>query len=148
MKKLLTTATLFLVFFAVTALAQAADIQASYPIKNALENPKVSSQLNPDIKLYWGDQKHGAVTNSLGEYKTSQRTNTFGKSRQQACQWALASAIKRLQGRAVKEGGNAVINIKSNIKNIESSSKDEYQCLAGRMLVNVALKGTVVKLKK
>lgn len=147
MKKLLSTAPLFLVF-AMTSIALAADIKVTFPIESALSNPKVTSQLNHNIKLYWGDQVHAAIKTNLGEFKTSKRTNAFGKSQHEACQWALASALVTLQERAVKEGGNAIINIKSNINNYEFSDEQEYQCMAGRMMVNVALKGTVVKLEE
>jgi len=144
MNKLLTTATLLLIF-ALASFAQAADIQVSFPIKNALENPKIASKLNY-VKLFWGDQGYSAVKTNFGEFKTSQRTNAFRKAREEACQWALAAALIQLQERAVKEGGNAVVNIKSNIKNKEISSEQDYECLAGSVMVNVALKGTAVRL--
>jgi len=144
MNKLITTGTMLLIF-ALASLAQAEDVQVSFPIKNAIENPKISSKLN-NVKLFWGDQSHATVKTDFGEFKTSQRTNALMKGREEACQWALASALVQLQERAVKEGGNAVINIKSNIKNIEVSSQEDYECLAGAMMVNVALKGNVVRL--
>lgn len=98
------------------------------------------------VALYWGDQPHKKIVKNYGEFKTSKRTNAFMKTTKNACQWALASAIKVLQNRALREGGNAVINIKSNIKNNEISICSDFSCLAGSAMVNVALKGTVVKL--
>ena len=71
-----------------------------------------------------------------------------GKSGEQACEWTLASAIIELQNRASSEGGNAIINIKSNIKNELSSSATDFDCLRGSKMVNVALEGTVVTLGK
>ncbi len=147
MKKRILTLVIFLILGMAT-FAVAKDALVHFPIENAFISLKFKSELNPDIKLYWGDQDHPKVKTTFGEYKTSQRTNAFGKAREDACQWALASSIRELQERAAKEGGNAVINIKSNIKNNENSSTTEYDCLAGRMMVNVALKGTVVKLAK
>ncbi len=131
--------------FALASFAQAEDVQVSFPIKNALDNPKVSAKLNY-VKLFWGNQGYSEVKTDFGEFKTSQRTNAFMKGREEACQWALTSALIELQNRAVKEGGNAVVNIKSNIKNVEVSSEEDYECLAGSMMVNVALKGNVVRL--
>ncbi len=126
--------------------ARAADVKETFSIKDALANDKVKNALVKDVALYWGDQSHPKVLQTYGEYKTSKRTNAFGKSREFACQWALASAIKVLQERAVREGGNAVINIRSNVQNNELSSSDRFECLAGSMMVNAALKGDVVKL--
>ena len=45
-------------------------------------------------------------------------------------------------------GGNAVINIKSNWKHRETSSETQYQCVMGLLMAGVALKGTVVRLRK
>jgi uncharacterized protein YbjQ (UPF0145 family) len=56
------------------------------------------------------------------------------------------SAVLELQERAVKEGGDAVVGIKSNWKNQETVSDTEYVCADGSLMSGVALKGTVVKL--
>ncbi len=137
----------FSIFFVFAPQGRAADRLLTLSVSKALSNPKVANKLNDKIKLYWGEQKHPKVVSNYGEYKTTKRANAFLKSKTGACEWALASALISLQQRALKEGGNAVINIKSNIKNDEWSSETEYRCLAGSMMVNVALKGTVVKLK-
>jgi uncharacterized protein YbjQ (UPF0145 family) len=132
--------------FSFATSAFAADTLIQLQIEDAINDLSIKSQLSSGIQLFWGDQKHPEPKTVFGEYKTSQRTNALGKSREDACQWALASSLKELQARAHREGGNAVVNIKSNIKNVEKSSTTEYDCLAGRVMVNVALKGTVVKL--
>jgi uncharacterized protein YbjQ (UPF0145 family) len=51
-----------------------------------------------------------------------------------------------LQERARKQGGNAVVNIVSNYKNVITSSETEYVCGAGGLIAGVALKGRVVNL--
>lgn len=145
MKKRISTLVIFLIF-GIATVATAADTLVRFPLENAFISLKFKSEVYPNIKLYWGNQAHPEVKTTFGEFKTSQRTNALGKAREDACQWALAASIKQLQERAAKEGGNAVINIKSNIKNMENSSETEYDCLAGNMMVNVALKGTVVRL--
>ncbi len=128
--------------------ALAADVKVKMSIHDALANSKVQEVVNTDISLYWGDQKHPAVEKEFGEFKTSQRTNAFRKSRDGACQWALAAALKVMQQRASREGGNAIINLQSNIKSNVFSSDSEFECLVGSMMVNVAVKGIVVKLAK
>ncbi len=149
MKKRYIALMLALIFglsFASTVLA--GDQKLTLSIKEAMENPKVKKLLEQkNIKLYWGKQSHPWVKAHLGEYKTTKRTNAFLKSKTKACQWALAAALSTLQDRAIREGGDAVINIRSNIRNQEFSSETQYECLAGNMMVNVALKGEVVKLK-
>jgi uncharacterized protein YbjQ (UPF0145 family) len=52
----------------------------------------------------------------------------------------------QLQERARREGGNAVINIVSNYKDIPFSSETQYECGAGNVVGGVALRGEVVQL--
>lgn len=125
-----------------------ADVEEKFSIQDALEIEKVKALFSGDISFYWGESPHPPVVKKYGTYKTSKRTNAFMKDRGDSCGWAMASALVVLQNRAVREGGNAVINIVSNIQNREDSSKTDFTCLAGRVMVNVALKGTVVKLSK
>lgn len=145
MKKRIATFVIFIICSMAT-VAMARDVVIQLTIEDAMNSINIKSELYSDIKLFWGKQEHPEPKTVYGEFKTSQRTNALGKSREDACQWALASSIKELQARAYREGGNAVVNIKSNIKNVEKSSDSKYDCLAGRVMVNVALKGTVVKL--
>lgn len=132
-------------FFQVNSVV-AADTLLNFSIKEALGDPKISNALYEQVGLFWGDQNHPAVTTNLGNFNASRRANKVGKSQEEACRWALASSLKALQERALKEGGNAVINITSNIKNKNYSSTEDYQCLAGGMMVNVVFKGDVVRI--
>lgn len=123
-----------------------ADVNVKFSIQESMEVEKVKALFSDNVKFYWGDTAHPAVVKKFGTFKTSKRTNAFAKARSNACGWAMASALVALRDRAEREGGNAVINIKSNIKDIEESSETEFSCLAGKVMVNVALKGTVVSL--
>lgn len=126
--------------------ANAADVKVQYTVQDAFAFEKVSSMFSGGTAFYWGNQPHPPVVKKFGTYKTSKRTNALGKDQGYACAWAMASALSALRDRAQREGGNAVINIVSNIKDVEESSETAYSCLAGKVMVNVALKGTVVSL--
>ncbi len=119
----------------------------TYPVKEALEKGE-SEQRLLDVPLYFGDQKHPKVIQNYGVFATNKKTNAFGKSDRVACDWVFLSAVLQMQQRALREGGNAIINIKSNYKNIEFVSDDEYRCGAGNIMAGVALIGTVVKIEK
>lgn len=125
--------------------AHARDDQNMYPIADALDTPAAKEKLDPNIKLYFGKQKHPKVEKKLGEWKTNKKTNAFNKSDKEACEWTFLSAVLELQERAQKEGGNAVVNIRSNYKNKETSSETEYMCGNGTLMSGVAFKGEVVK---
>lgn len=127
---------------------QARDTHQMFNIETAINTDAAKGKLDTDVKLFFGEQKSPTISKKLGEWKTNKKTNAFGKSDQIACEWAFLSALLELQERAKKEGGNAVVNIKSNYKNEETSSATEYMCGAGAMVAGVALKGTVVILKK
>lgn len=144
MKKNIFLTGLVLIFFSVVS-AQAEDVKEHYPIQSAMELEKVKNLFaDGDIAFYWGNSGHPGVSKKFGNFKTSKRTNAFMKDREQACAWAMASSLKALRDRARREGANAVINIVSNIQDFEEASESEYSCLAGRAMVNVALKGDVV----
>jgi uncharacterized protein YbjQ (UPF0145 family) len=133
-----------------TASANAAwarDTQHDFSIADALGHPDAQAKLK--IPMFFGSQSPGrAILNTIGEYRTSQKANAFGKGDEVACKRAMLSALLALQERAQKEGGNAVINIKSNYRNNETSSETTYVCGAGNIMAGVAFKGTVVKLKE
>ena len=126
----------------------ARDTIGSYSIDEAMSLEKSKSALGNDISFYFGGQKHGKIEKNFGEYKTNRKTNAFNKTDREACQWVFLSAMISLRDRARHEGGNAVINIKSNYKNNLTSSDDSFQCGAGALIAGVALVGSVVKLKE
>jgi uncharacterized protein YbjQ (UPF0145 family) len=129
--------------------AEARDERLKFPIKAAMETGKSTrTALDPAIRLYFGQQKTPAVAKSMGEWTSNKKTNAANKSDQEACEIAFVSAALSLQDRAKKEGGNAVINIKSVYKNDNVESASEYLCGAGTFIAGVALRGTVVTLKK
>jgi hypothetical protein len=129
----------------VTSHAFARDTVASYPVDAALASEP--GKVTPDVPLYFAGQSHPAVAKSYGEFATNKKTNAFGKSDLQACQHVFLSAVIELQDRARKEGGNAVVNIKSNYRNELTESPTEFTCGAGAVIAGVALVGDVVKLK-
>lgn len=138
-----------LVLFLTAGTAVAEDKLVHFTLENARQNDSATEEvLSGDIAMYWGKQRHPAIVKSFGTFKSSKRTNAFMKTQETACSHALASALLSFADRARKEGGNAVIELESNIKNRPESSTVEYSCLVGNIMVNVALKGRVVKLAK
>ncbi|ALE55609.1 excinuclease ABC subunit A [Paraburkholderia sp. SIMBA_055] len=147
MKRHLMSVTLAASFAMLSAApAFARDTVENYPIEPALHSEP--GKVSDDIALYFAGQRHPAVAKKIGEFATNKKTNAFGKSDTDACQHVFLSAVIELQDRARKEGGNAVINIKSNYKNEVRESATEFTCGAGAVIAGVALKGDVVTLRK
>ena len=125
-----------------------ADRKMKFTLEDAMMYGEVRDLMEGHITMSFGENPNMVVEEKFGTFKTSKRTNAFRKEAGDACAHALASALISLQERAEREGGNAVVDIMSNIQNHEESSTTEYSCLVGSMMVNVALKGTVVNIKK
>lgn len=126
-----------------TAIAR--DATQRYSIADAMMH-EVATGLT-DVNFYWGDQEHPEIEKTIGTYETRRKTGAFGRSDYKACRWAFLAAVKVLHSRALKEGGDAVVNIRSTVTGTEFSSKDEFICRDGNIVTKVYLKGDVVLLK-
>lgn len=126
--------------------AHARDTELHLSLTDALDSPAFAGKLNPGIQFYFGDQSHPAPTRTLIEVVSNRKTNAVGKSDVEACEWVLLSAMLSLQERAIAEGGNAVVNIRSYFKKDTFSSTTEFECHAGAIMAGVALIGEIVVL--
>lgn len=111
-------------------------------IEDALNSELAKSKLDPNITFHFEPRHKGTV---LGEWVANKKTNSFGKDDDTACQRAFISALLEFQERARKEGGTAVVNIRSFYKSQEISNPKEYMCGSGFLMAGVALKAQVVK---
>ncbi|WP_108651443.1 excinuclease [Dongshaea marina] len=119
----------------------------NYSIHEVMSQARTANILGDQIKFYFADESHAPVVKDFGLASTNKKTNAFNKSDKEACQWVLLSALKSLRDRAIAQGGNAVVNIRSNYENHPFTSSKEFQCGNGFLMAGVALQGEVVKLK-
>lgn len=124
--------------------AMARDTRHQFPVENVIAN---NSDRLDGVDFYFGTDNHPAVASTHGEYQSNKKTNAFGKSDQEACEWAFLSALVSLHQRALNEGGNAVINIRSYYKKNNFDSETEFECGAGAIMAGVTLKGTVATIE-
>lgn len=101
-----------------------------------------------DVPFFMAGEQHPTIARRIGEWPTNRRTNAFGKAKTDACRRVFISAIRSLQQRAQVEGGDAIVDIRSNTKNQSFESATEFRCAAGAVVANVALTGTIVKFGK
>lgn len=127
--------------------ALAKDKLGDYWINEVMTSTNAQTALADDILFFFGDEPHGKVIRTLGEVKTSKKTRALGKSDEEACHWVFLSAMKELKASALKRGGNAVINIRSNYKNNQTTSTETFKCAAGTLMAGVALIGTIIEMK-
>jgi hypothetical protein len=141
---------LFLCTLAVVALATVADARNDrlrLPLASVLNSPQARERLDHGVQLYFGRQPYPPPAQRLGVFSANEKTNFFNKTDEEGCNWVFLSAVRKLQERARKQGGNAVVNIVSNYKNQEFSSETEFECGAGNVVGGVALRGEIVSLK-
>jgi len=127
--------------------AAADDAVTVHQISGVTARAEYAAQLD-GVTFYFGNAPHPAVARTIEEdAQTSLRTRKFGRSTEESCQWVMLSALLQLRNHAIAVGGNAVINVRSNWRNVEWSSETQYQCAAGFLMAGVALKGDVVTLR-
>lgn len=126
-------------------LAARDDIR-TFDIADVFEHPEFSERLN-EVQFFFKGADTPEVERTLGTFQSNKKTNAFGKSDEEACRWVFLTALLSLQERAVREGGDAVIDVYSYYKKRTFESPDQYQCGAGNIMAGVTLKGTVAKLK-
>lgn len=132
--------------FAAPLTAEARDSRLQLPIADALATPDAQAKVNPNVKLFWGTQQYPKPVQAFGEITSNKKTNNLNKSDKEGCQWTFLSAVIALQEKAVQEGGNAVVEIRSVYRDDNVVSETEFECGAGAFLAGVALRGTIVKL--
>lgn len=126
-------------------LAEARDKAQQLSISDAMNTETALSYT--EVEFYFGDQTYQEPKRFIGNYTSKKTTNAFGKSDEEACRWAFLSAIKSFYERALREGGNAVVNIKSITTGKPFKSADQFECRAGNIVAKVYLQADVVELE-
>ncbi len=126
------------------ASAMARDDAGKYSIDEAMATD--TGQSFTGVTFYFGDQSYAEPNEKFGTFTSKKTTNAFGKSDEEACQWAFLSAVKSFYERALREGGNAVVNLVSITTGQPFSSATEFECRVGNIVAKVYLRGQVVEL--
>jgi len=125
--------------------AHASDNKVMLPIAGAMADNNAQGRLGDSVKFYFGNQPTPKILQKLGSDTTSQKTNSFAKSNEKACNWVFLSDMLALEKRAKELGANAVYNIVSNYENIENSSDTEFECHVGGIMAGAAFKAQFAK---
>jgi uncharacterized protein YbjQ (UPF0145 family) len=129
-----------------SSIAQARDSTLHLVFDDAVAKAVASGKIDGSVKFYLAGTgpTGGKVLNDNAI--TNKKTNGFGKSDEEACTWALFSALITLQNAAKAVGANAVTEIVSYYKRNVYKDSNNYECHAGGFVVGVALKGQLVKI--
>ena len=129
----------------IPGLAEARDTSLQLSISDAMNTDTAKSFTG--VEFYFGDQTYQEPKRFIGNYTSKKTTNAFGKTDEEACRWAFLSAIKSFYERALREGGNAVVKIKSITTGKSFESTDQFECRAGNIVAKVYLQADVVELE-
>ena len=132
-----------LVGFALPAVARNSVYHLS--IKDVLDSEDARTHDGNDVMFVSGNQAAPAGATLKGTFVANHKTNSVGKSDERACAWAMVSALVSLRERALREGGNAVVNVVSYYDKIPFASETEYECHAGGIIAGVVLQGTIAR---
>lgn len=128
------------------AISQARDTAHFLDFQSVVNEATQAGRLDGSVKFYLNKTPAGAkIINA--NVTTSQKTNAFNKSDEEACRWVLQSALVKLQNSAKAAGANAVVDLASNYKNKEYRDSSKYECHAGAIMAGVALKGKYASVK-
>lgn len=130
----------------VAAIAQTAAARTevvTYPIKPVLE----AQQLNPGVALYFGNQQHPPVIETLGEVMKSAHLPRKTATEVEICNAALADTLRQLTSYAHDHGANAVINIKTSFHDNQSNSDSTFTCGVSGVASALRVRGDVVKIE-
>ncbi|AXQ29283.1 excinuclease ATPase subunit [Solimonas sp. K1W22B-7] len=127
--------------------ALARDDKHLLPIQDVLDSADAQGKLGDDVKLHFSTQPQPAIAKTLGGDSSNAKTNAANKSDEEACRWAMLTALMKLQAKARTLGADAVVDIKSNYRNVPFESATEYECHAGAIMAGVSLRATYAKLK-
>lgn len=127
---------------AMTPMAQARDTTLRIPLADVLAMPEAQGKLDGSVKFFLAGQKTPKVIKTFSSDSSNQKTNGVGKTDEFGCKWAALSALIAFQNSAKREGANAVVDMVSYYKKVETKSDSTFECHAGAMIIGVALKGT------
>ncbi len=136
-----------LLLSAIPSISQARDTELYLDFAKTVQAATQAGRLDGSVKFYLAGQTTPAKPELRGEAVTNKKTNAFNKSDEEACDWALQSALITLQDAAKKAGGNAVVDIVSFYKRTPYSDAQKYECHAGTFVSGVALKGQIAIIK-
>jgi hypothetical protein len=135
--------------FAQLALAstatQSRDTTLKLPFEPVVAAGIASGKLDGAIRFHLSGAGPSGGEVLRADAVTNKKTNAFGKSDVEACEWALLSALITLQEAAKAAGANEANNIVSYYRKRESRDALNFECHAGGVVAGVALKADLVK---
>ncbi|WP_341675773.1 hypothetical protein [Niveibacterium sp. SC-1] len=99
------------------------------------------------VRFYFAKQATPEVAEKLSTFTVS-RNGALRAEQSDACQKLAGQVIDQMRERAVSEGADGVVNIRSTyIKGTEVGTETEFECRIGNVRVAIQFSGELVKFK-
>lgn len=125
----------------------ARDSVQHYSLQDVMTMPEAQGKLDGSVKFYLAGQKTPRILKRMSSGVSNKKTNSVGKDEEFGCRWAALSALVSFQESAKRLGANAVVDIVSYYKKVETKSPSKYECHSGNIIAGVTLKGTYANIK-
>ncbi|WP_405119170.1 hypothetical protein [Pseudomonas leptonychotis] len=129
------------------AVTQGVEGASYFNFQASVEKATAAGLLDGSVRFYLAGQQPPGELRKIRTVTSSRKTNASNKSDEEACSWALQSALVSLQNAAKKAGANAVVDIASINKRDLYKDPQNFQCLAGLLIASVALRGELATIK-
>lgn len=106
-----------------------------------------AGHLDGSVRFFLAGERVPGLVNPMSETSTSKKTNSTNKTDEEACDWAMVSALATLQNAAKREGANAVVDIVSFYDRKIYSDAAKYECHTGALMAGVALRGKMAEIQ-
>ena len=100
------------------------------------------------VHFFMKGATHPEVAVNMGDVHSSKKTRSFGRGDEEACEVALLSTLIAIEKKAKSVGADAVIDIESYSRDKVSADSTKLECNVGSTVANMAVRGTMVRLKK
>lgn len=130
------------------AVANAADRRIELPLAELLASDEAKNAgIDGSVKFFLAGAKTPKIVSRLGEDVSNKKTNSVGKSPEEACRRVMLSVLIAFQNSAKARGANAVVDFTSYYQKNEFKSATAFECHDGNVTTGVAMKGTYAKIK-
>ena len=125
--------------------AAARDTVTDIEAHAAAETPKARAFLL-GVPFWLKGEAHPPGGQPLQVSEVTRTSSAVLRSDRAACTSAFLDALKILQRKAIDAGANAIVDLVSTTRDVETESDTTFRCVAGAALARVAVRGTLVKL--
>jgi uncharacterized protein YbjQ (UPF0145 family) len=99
-----------------------------------------------DVPFWMKGEPHELEGEALQVSSVTRTSSAVMRSDRAACMSAFLDALKVLQQKALDAGGNAVVDIVSVTRDVETESAQTFRCVAGATVARVGLRATLMRL--